>query len=252
MDEHFPLEKTDRLVFDSYPVPVTIEQDNLNISLKKQDGLLAYYRECGREVVEKSLLADRGQLYLNPVEPINKPKELTPFFLVMLEQPLAVRPRENREITVTFPVEIASIFVGQGKSYTVLDVFSLVSPKYTLYGSPATGMLCRYWQSRVYAEPPETTFYLQGTMQVRVQNTTARWAEVTRMVFNAQDMKLFYDRHQVSMKGYMKILSDTTAETGFIEEHPKPAESIAKKSMDLFTSGKLLMAGPKMLMEEGI
>ncbi len=252
MVDHAGETSTEKLVFDHYTVPVVAAQDHLLVTLRKDGEKLLYSRKLGEEMLEKTLLARDGQLLFNPVEPINKPKEISPFLLVEFEQALLVQAKETVEIMVTFPVEIASIFVNGDQSMTVLDVFCLTAPRYTLYGSPITGMICRYWKSPVYLEPPAVAPYREGILEVSIQNATNRWIEVHKAVFSAHDMKIYYDLQQVAMRGYMRILSVNVAETGFTGESPSRTGFQAKKAVELLSSRKHLVVGPRLLMEEGL
>lgn len=243
-------EAGEKLFYDNYNIPCRIEHEDLFISVEQAGDSLRYYRDCAAETTEKIIMAGDGKILFNPVEPVNKPKFITPFFLVQFEQSLTISPRETYEVMVTFPVEIACMFVAEDQNFTVMDIFTFTAQKYTLYGSPKTGLICRYWNSPIHVTAPLTPDPLrEGVMQLSVRNTTPRWAEVTQAVFSANEMKIFYDRSVVSTEAYMKILSETTAETGF---NNTPAQNHLKRSVELFASKKAIMTGTKQLMEEGI
>lgn len=240
----------ERLVYNKYDIPFRIEHEGLLIFVEQEGESLLYHRESGAETTEIIILARNGKILFNPVEPVNKPKEITPFFLVQFEQNLTIKPRETYEIMVTFPVEIACLFIAEDQSFTVVDIFALTKQKYTLYGTPKSGLICRYWKSRIHTAPPPSPAPLQaGIMHLSVRNTTPRWLEVTQAVFSANEMKLYYDRNMVRTDAYMKILSETTAETGFSNT---PPDQYLEKSVELRASKKVIMTGTKQLMEEGI
>ena len=245
-----PSHMGERLFYDKYKIPCNIEHEALSISVVQEGESLRYHRECAIETTEKMLMARSGSIFFNPVEPVNKPKEITPFFHVQFEQSLTIKPRETHEIMVTFPVEIACIFIAEDQSFTVIDIFALTNQKYTLYGTPKSGMICRDWESRVYTTaPPSPDPLREGVMRLSVRNTTPRWVEVTQSVFSANEMKIFYDRSTVCTEAYMKVLSETTAETGFSNT---PPENHLKRSVELLASKKAIMTGTKLLMEDGI
>ncbi len=252
MVDHAGEGSAEKLVFDHYTVPAVVAQDHLLVTLRKDGGKLLYSRKLGEEVLGKTLLTRDGQLLFNPVEPVNKPKEVSPFLLVEFEQTLLVQAKETAEIMVTFPVEIASIFVNGDHSMTVLDIFCLTAPRYTLYGSPITGMICRYWKSPVYLEPPAVAAFREGILEMSIHNTTNRWIEVHKAIFSAHEMKIYYDLQQVAMRGYMKILGENAAETGFTGESPSRIGIQGKRAVELLSSRKHLVVGPRLLMEEGL
>ncbi len=240
----------ERIIYDRYDIPCRFEHEDLLISLEQEGNSVRYHRKLGTETSEKILLAGNGKIAFNPVEPINTPKEITPYFLIQFEQSLTIKPRETQEVMVTFPVEIACIFVADDQSFYVVDIFSMADQKYTLYGTPKSGLICRYWKSRIHtAAPPSPDPLREGIMRLSVRNTTPRWLEATQAVFSANEMKIFYDRSGVCTGANMKILSETTAETGFSSTPPK---NHLKKSVELLASKKAIMPGSKRLMEEGI
>lgn len=240
---------SEELFYNYYPLPVEIVQKKLSISLEREGPALLYQRECAGEAVNKTILSGAGRLLLNPVEPVNKPREITQFFLVELERSLTVGPREQNEVMVTFPVEIAAIYMPDDQAFTILDIFSLAKPKYTLYGNPRNGLICRYWKSRIYTAIPSPNPLLEGVMGINIRNTTSRWIELTKAVFSAQDMHIFYNRDVVFAAAYLKINSETTAETGFDNI---PLHKGMEKSLELFASRKNIVTASRLIMEEGL
>lgn len=243
-----PMENS--LSYSPFDIPCLIEQEGLRITVKREGDSIRYSREYKAEAVEKMLLAKRGHLLFNPVEPVNKPKEITPFFLIQFQQSVTIKPRESYRVLVTFPVDIACLFMETGQSFAVMDIFSLSEQKYTLYGSPKSGLICRYWESGVYpSSPPSPDPLREGIMQISIRNTTPRWIEVTQAIFSANEMKIYYDPKTVYAETYMKILSETTAETGF---NQVDQEKQLEQSLEIMASKKTIMTGAKQLMEEGI
>gem|GEM_PF-1631228 len=55
---------------------------------------------------KKKLFDKSTEILINPVEPINKPKEITNYFLVHLDKPVVVESRSPHKIFLTFPCVI--------------------------------------------------------------------------------------------------------------------------------------------------
>ena len=122
-------------MFGSYEIPVSIQKEGLSLKIEKGDGTLNYRREFGDESVDKLILAEKGELIINPVEPLNKPKKITPYLLLEFDKSLVVEPKASKDIFLTFPIEVG-VFINGGRNFEILDVFSMTRQKYTLYGSP--------------------------------------------------------------------------------------------------------------------
>ncbi|MFN3268860.1 MAG: DUF432 domain-containing protein, partial [Zestosphaera sp.] len=131
-----------------------LEFEDVKIILHEHSGLLKYLRE-GKSRTEKYVAySPDTHILINPVEPINLPKPLTDFILLEFTEPIIIAPSSTIITYSTFPIEIG-VFVVDRKNTELLDVFSLVSQKYTLYGTPRSGVVCRYWRTRISTGLPE-------------------------------------------------------------------------------------------------
>lgn len=240
--------ETPNLAWGLYDLPVALHTREVTLSAEKNDRGFFYYREGLGETIEKVILAEGGRLLINPTEPLQKPSELTPYLLIDFEQPVVVEPKASMEIMLTFPVETACAFVGDKAEPKVIDVFSLTRPKFTLYGSPRSGMVCKYWQSSVYFSFPEVNPLQEGIMKMEIKNTTGRWVDLTKGVFSAYGMKMYYHSRMVSLYATMRILNELTAETSFYDA---PLEAGMKRTLEQFST-KFMSLPPRVTMEEGL
>lgn len=234
-------------MYGAYSFPASIETENISISVEKEDNRFLYRREFQEEKVEKILAANSGQLIINPVEPLNKPVEVTSYMQIEFDKTIVVEPKSSKKIYLTFPIEIG-VFASSKRDVEVLDVFTLVGQKYTLYGEPSEGVICRYWKSDIYSKMPETDRLREGIIELTLRNEIGEWVEVNRAVFNAVGMKIYYNGI-VSMRGTMELNSKSMAETDFIDS---PLVSGMKKSVELYTARKMPILGKKMIMGWGL
>ncbi len=84
-------------------------------------------------------------------------------------------------------------------------------------------------------------------MKIEFNNQLPKWVEVRKVIFSAQGMKIYYSPHLVSLKATVKIYSDVTAETAFIDQ---PLQGGMNKGMELFSARFLNLPG-RTVMEEG-
>ena len=235
-------------MFGHYNVPLSIEREGISLSIQKDGKNLIYHRDCLGEQVEKHLLAGKGKILLNPVEPVNTPKALTPYLLIDFEKSLLSEPKKTRTIFITFPLEIG-VYSSTNKDFEILDIFTLAKQKFTLYGDPRNGVLCKYWKSPVYPTIPSLKPLQEGLIEIAVTNTNPQWVEVTRAVFNAYGMKLYYNKKTVSMKANINIKTRDSAETEFIDT---PLQKGMTDSLEVYTSRKISISKPKFSMEFGL
>jgi hypothetical protein len=195
--------------------PFSIEQEGISISVEKIGQQWIYRRTLGDDNVEKIILGDGKRLIINPVEPLNTPKEITPNLLIEFEKTLLLPGGARRKIFLTFPIEIGIFISDRGdKNLQLLDVLSLTRQKFTLYGEVSNGVLCKHWKSEIYSTSPSLNPLQEGIMELTLRNTSSDWASISKAVFSAYGMKLYYDG-DVFMRARMDILNKNAAETGF-------------------------------------
>ena len=235
------------LSWSGYNLPMEISTPEVSLSVERIINGYRYCRDMGGEKIEKIILSNYGKLYLNPTEPLNTPKEITPYLLLEFNQPIIVDPKTSTSVFVTVPLETACVFYINETDFTVVDIFTLTQPKFTLYGGISSGIVCKYWNTGVYFSIPPVDPRMIGVMKLNIRNSSSRWVEITKTVFSAYGMKLYYRCNLVSLKASMKIINEKTAETNFFDQ---PLEEGMKSSIQLFSQNKLSFV-TKMVMKEG-
>lgn len=238
-------------MYGSYNPPFKLEYAEVTLSVINYEGFYLYNRELTGldDNVEKIIHKESCSLLINPIEPVNLPKKLTPLLLIEFTRPVVIDPNSIKKVYIKFPVEIGVFISDNINNYDILDFFILAKKKYTVYGNPSDGSLCRYWSSDVYLSLPETNPLYERILDVNITNTTGRWVEVTRTVLNAYGMKIYYN-NIVSMKASMRITGHNIAETEFINQ---PVLKDMIKATELYTVSKVqFVNGTKYFMEHGI
>jgi hypothetical protein len=235
-------------MFGCYDIPFELEKEGIALSLEKEGKGLVYRSTCAGARLEKILLAETGKVFINPIEPLNKPKELTSNLLIEFEKTLLIEPEATRKIFITYPIEIG-VLISKKTAVEVLDIFTLVRQKLTLYGDPRSGTICKYWMSNVYSSIPSLNPLHEGIIELSITNTTNEWVTVTKVIFSAYGMKIYYRDDLVAMKASMKIVNGSIAETDFVDA---PLEPGMKKSLELYIERKLAVTPTKYIMEAGL
>ncbi|HUV02335.1 MAG TPA: DUF432 domain-containing protein [Desulfobacteria bacterium] len=236
-------------MYGYYDIPFGLEESGVvSLSLEKDGENFIYQSVAAGVRVDKIVLARTGHVLINPIEPMHKPKELTSFLLVEFDKTLLVEPERAKKIFITYPIEIG-VFISSGTVVEVLDIFTLARQKFTLYGDPRNGVICKYWSSNVYSSLPAVDPLCEGVIELSITNATKEWVKITKAIFNAYGMKMYYNDARVTMKATMKILHGKLAETDFVDA---PVEQGMKKSMELYTAKKLTVTSTKFLMGWGL
>ena len=235
-------------MFGTYAIPLNLQNEGFSLLIEKEGGLFVYKREAGREKKEQVILGDKKRILINPVEPLNNPKDLSPYLDIEFKRILTIEPGSNRKVFLKFPLEMG-VFLSDKKPFDVLDIFTLTKPKYTLYGNPRNGVICKYWESDIFSAPPPVEYYREGVMELTLTNTAKEWEEVSKAIFNAYGMKIYYNDKMVAMKAEMKVMNQSTAETAFLDS---PLQNGMKNALELYVAKKIPIATAKFMMREGI
>ena len=246
-------------MYGYYVPPFSVEKEGISISVEKTGEQWVYRRTLGTDKIEKLILGDGKHLVINPVEPLNTPKEITPNLLIEFEKMLILAGGAKNKIFLTFPIEIG-VFISDKdyKNLQLLDVLSLARQKFTLYGEVSNGVLCKHWKSSIYSSSPSLNPLQEGVMELTLRNTSSEWASISKAVFSAYGMKLYYDG-DVFMKARMDILNRNTAETGFELQHisgelksnPLKDRKARKEAFGVYSLQRLGFVPPKFYMGWG-
>ena len=235
-------------MFGSYAIPGVIEYKGTRIEIKTSEKKIYYQRfSDGVLAKEKVIIGTKKKISITPVEPLELPKEISTHFLVELKQAITLEPHVQQEIFLTFPIEIGVFIQDQG-SGGIIDVFSNNSQKYTLYGDPRQGVLCRYWKSDVYFEEPELDYFDLGIIKLKLKNDTAYWTTITNCVFSGYGIKIFYNNKKAIFEAQMKVIDNGIAE---VEVSNKTNEKKMIKAQEIMTK-KLAIGLNRFVMLEGI
>ena len=230
-------------MFGSYEFGVSLDIGDTKIETYEDSRLYVYHRKPGD--IEK-VLSSPCSLVVNPIEPVTQPKKVTQYLLIELKTPVVLIPDDDLEFFATFPVEIGVFaeteksislgFFGDAKgSIEVIDTFTLTNPKYTLYGTPDKGVVCKWWGSGVFKEVPEVNPLIEGVLKVTIQNRSKEWVELKKLVFDAYSMEIYY-RDIAYADAVVNIMSNRMAETSF---EKKPLTEGMSKAVDVFDLSKL-------------
>lgn len=235
-------------MFGTQNIPLSLQSEAFSLLIKKEANLFTYKRETGKENKEKVILGDQKQILINPIEPLNIPKDLSPYLDIEFKRTLTIEPASSRKIFLKFPLEIG-VFLYKKKAFEILDIYSLTQPKFTLYGDPYNGVICKYWKSDIFSSLPSLDYYHEGAIELSLANTSAEWQEVSKAIFNASGMKIYYNDTMVAMKAGMKVENRSIAETYFLDS---PLEKGMNKSLELYKAKKLPVTTAKFIMREGL
>ncbi len=219
---------------------------NTEVVFKPTQNKAFYRRTNPDEEVKKWLFMKKGNIVIQPVEPLSVPKNVAKHLLIEFEEPIFIEPKVTGRFYLKFPIDIG-VFASVNKKYRPFDVFTGGAPKYTLYGNPKTGVICRHHKTPVSLTKPTFEPMLEGIMSLKISNKDDECAEINKAVFCGYTMKMYYKGDLVTINATMDIVNQGLAQTGFVKQRIKGFNS----GVELILASKLQRITPLYSMEEG-
>ena len=69
-------------MFGRYKGTFRRESGEILVEVEEDGGLLTYRRRCGEDKFERILVTRMAEVIINPVEPVNLPKDITNFLMI--------------------------------------------------------------------------------------------------------------------------------------------------------------------------
>ena len=254
-------------MYGDHTIPYEYENEYVRFSISKNKGYISYNRsylesnldtrlssytpnhnfKYYNEDIERLILSDERNITVCPIEPVNKPMALSNHLEIEFADTIIIRPKFSKKIFITFPIEVG-IFLQSRKRKKNIDIITFALKKFTLYGPQNGGMICTYWKSDVFTEPPSLNPLVEGMLELTLKNDTDEWVDIQKAVFDSQCIKIYYSDSLVAMRAEMKILSKTIAETAV---NNSPFKKEMEKSLELHDTRGVPIVSKNMIMEWG-
>ena len=155
-------------MYGKYKIPFEYSDDNITLSITEDGDFFRYVRQIkDKEKKEKTLLTtENATISINPIEPINLPKQITQYLEIEFT-PVLIEPEGFKVIFLLFPIEIGVIVSGN-KKMEAIDIFSFGPQKYSLYGPSAGGVITKCYCSDIYSSPPESDKFYSGILRLEI------------------------------------------------------------------------------------
>ncbi|MFA5332695.1 MAG: DUF432 domain-containing protein [Methanoregula sp.] len=205
----------------------------IRLRFSNHDDLVRYERDCAGNEESRCLSRSFSAVCIHPVEPVNLPEALTRFLEISFP-PLILPAGSEQTVYVKFPIEIGIFLESAGKCDS-LDVFSLAPTKFSLYGTPSSGVITRFYRSGISTVIPDTDPLREGVIRLTIRNQRTETTIVGRAVFDSGDMSIFYSNRRVAMTATLEIYSEYLARTLVADE---PPEDCPNRSINMYPASQ--------------
>jgi hypothetical protein len=147
---------------------------------------LIYRRYKGSELASEAMMVsdeDPVAVGVFPIAPLFTPQPVASNLYIKFKTPVLVDPESQAVVYAKMPIEIG-VFRQSKNEEKMIDAFSRTRQQYALYGSPESGVVCRYTESEVSASGDEIkpAKYEEALVRVRITNEINNVIRVGRVI----------------------------------------------------------------------
>ena len=202
---------------------------NTSIKFNKiSENAFSYFRENSEgKTLEKIIpvKSDDLKIELAPIRPLNLPARRTSHIFLKFDKEIHLSKNSAASIFVHCPVEIG-IFLIHDSNHDSLDCFTCnpLNSRFGLYGSPDTGILCKYAEVSLATDFSDSTSYVEGVLQIIIENTLSFSQSISKVVFPMTDNSLYYQNSKTIIDG-IKIIMKKRAAVNIADVKAIPIET---------------------------
>ncbi len=160
-----------------------------------------------------------------PIRPLNYPARRTNHVFLKFDKEIYLSENSAASIFIHCPIEIG-IFLIHDSNYDSLDWITCnpLNSRFGLYGSPDTGTLCKYAQVSLATDYDDSNSYVEGVMQIVVENTLSFGQTISKVIFPITDNALYYQDSATILDG-IKITMKKRAAVNIADVKSTPLET---------------------------
>lgn len=197
-------------------------KDN-SIKLERTDSNSYLYQRIKNEKIisEHKILfqSSEDELAIYPARPITQPQPISHHILIRIDPPVVIPPRASVTHNLLMPIEIG-VFTTSGTSNNYLiDSFSLLNPKFALYGLPESGYICRYYKSNS-GEKINAEKYLEASIIMRFENSLDDWISIQKIVMDAYMIDFYLKGDDVYLEDSNMVIENGNIASVYLNNKP--------------------------------
>lgn len=191
----------------------TVSLGSNKITFGSAGSAFRYRRHDGDRLASESLIVtDSAETHLGifPLPPIRIPKQVAKNVYVKFKAPVIVDYSSVAVLYSKMPIEIG-VYRQHEDEELLIDVFSLATPRYALYGTPEAGVICRYVEADAVTDESalEVKKYEEARVRIRVTNDINNVIKVSKIIFPIEDVVLEHRNDETWVPGSAEMSLDT-------------------------------------------
>jgi len=173
----------------------------------------SYKRYAGNELkAESMMVSDKEQVVVGifPNPPILTPKAVAKNVYLKFRSPVIVDQRSQVAVYVKMPIEIG-VYRQSIDEEILIDAFSLKRQQYALYGSPESGVVCRYTETEVSTDKDaiKPVKYEEALVKIKIKNDIDNVVKVSRVIIPMDSVVLDHAHDDSWLPGSVEMTLDS-------------------------------------------
>lgn len=170
---------------------------------RDQDKSFSYSRiDSEGNTVDKIIPANQEKITIEiaPIRPLNYPGRRTNFVYLDLDKEVFLSEGASTSFLVRCPIEMG-IFLVHDDHKDSMDSFTCDPSKsrFGLYGSPDTGVLCKYFKVPIVKSELDSEPYHSCVVRLNFENQLERGYSIKKVVFPITDHVLYYEENKAQL-----------------------------------------------------
>lgn len=152
--------------------------------------------------VEKIIPTDQDKITIEiaPIRPLNYPARRTNFVFLKFEKEVFLSEAASTSFLARIPIEVGIFLVHNGHKDS-MDSFSCdpSRARFGLYGSPDTGILCKYFKVPIVTSDFDSEIYQSCVIKLSFENQLDRGYSIEKVVFPITDHSIYYENDKAQI-----------------------------------------------------
>lgn len=191
-----------------YEIDENLELFLPNTSIKFErvgENAFSYFREDSEGKITEKMIPTKSnkiQIEIAPIRPLNHPARRTGHIFLKFDKEIYLSQNSAASIFVHCPIEIGIFLVNNSKKES-LDWVTCnpLNSRFGLYGTPDTGILCKYAEVSFATDYSDSIPYVEGVMKIVIENTLETGKTVSKAIFAMTDNSLYYENSKTIIDG---------------------------------------------------
>ena len=190
-----------------------LELGDNRITIDGSGPAFAYKRyKAGELAAEVMIVSDEDPVVIGifPSPPLFTPKNVARNVYLKFKSPIVVDQRGEVVVYAKMPIEIG-VYRQAKDEEILLDAFSLARQQYALYGSPESGVVCRYVETEVSTDKDKISLedYREASVRIRISNTMDNVVKVSKVIIPMEGVILDHARDESWLPGSVEMTLDS-------------------------------------------